>query len=63
MKAVVDKETCIGCELCVSVCPAVFSMDEDGKSIAISAAVPANEEADAKDAAEQCPVAAISIEE
>lgn len=27
MKAVVDKETCIGCGLCPSICPEVFSMD------------------------------------
>ena len=30
MKAVVDKETCIGCGLCTNICPAVFDMDDDG---------------------------------
>ncbi|MGL5615228.1 MAG: ferredoxin [Sarcina sp.] len=61
MKANVDKDTCIGCELCVSICPSVFSMDEDGKSVAITSDVPSDAEADANDAAEQCPVAAITI--
>ena len=63
MKAMVDKDTCIGCELCTSICPGVFSMGEDGKSEAITGDVPADMHADAKDAAEQCPVDAISIEE
>lgn len=35
MKAFVDKDTCIGCEVCVGICREVFSMDDDGKSIAI----------------------------
>lgn len=30
VKAVVNKEGCIGCGLCVSTCPEVFSFDEDG---------------------------------
>ena len=29
MKAFVDKETCIGCGLCPSICPDVFAMDDD----------------------------------
>ena len=37
MKAYVDKDTCIGCELCTQICPDVFSMDDDGKSVAINA--------------------------
>ena len=31
MQANVDKELCIGCELCTSICPELFSMDDDGK--------------------------------
>lgn len=62
MKASVDQETCTGCELCTQVCPEVFSM-ADGKAVAQTQDVPAEAENNAKDAADQCPVAAIKIEE
>ena len=32
---------CIGCGLCASTCPEVFSLTDDGKAIAIDAEVPA----------------------
>lgn len=63
MKAFVDKNTCIGCQLCTGTCPAVFSMDDDGKSGAISGDIPQNEENNAQEARDGCPVSAISIEE
>jgi ferredoxin len=28
----INKEKCIGCDYCVSVCPEVFELGEDGKS-------------------------------
>lgn len=30
MKVKVDKDLCIGCGLCVSICPDVFDFDDDG---------------------------------
>lgn len=33
MKVKVDRDLCIGCGTCVAVCPKVFSIDEEGKSI------------------------------
>lgn len=29
----VDEELCIGCELCVQICPDVFEMNANGKSV------------------------------
>lgn len=61
MNANVDKDTCIGCGLCPSLCPDVFEMDDDGKAVAKSA-VPAGKEDEAKDAESSCPVNAISVD-
>lgn len=63
MKANVDKETCIGCGLCPSICDAVFEMDDDGKAKVIADPVPEACESDSKDAEASCPVNAISVEE
>ena len=60
MKANVDADMCTGCGLCPDICPAVFRMEGD---VALAGPVPADEEASCRDAAESCPVEAISIEE
>ena len=54
----VDKNLCIGCGACASICPTSFKMNEDdGKSDVIS-----QEDAEcAQNAAQGCPVQAISI--
>lgn len=62
MKANVDQDTCIGCGLCPSVCGDVFDMNDEGKAYAKLADVPAGLEDDAKEAAESCPVSAITVE-
>lgn len=62
MKAHVDKDTCIGCGLCPSICPDVFSMDDDGKAVAIGSDVPSEHEDGAKEAEGSCPVNAIEVE-
>ncbi|MGL4730620.1 MAG: ferredoxin [Clostridium sp.] len=63
MKAMVDKETCISCELCVGICPEVFQIGDDGKSESIVDEVPSDAEDGAQEAKESCPVGAISVEE
>jgi ferredoxin len=62
MKAIIDKETCIGCGLCVDICPEVFELNADGKAEAKVDPIPADSESAATDAAEQCPVNAITIQ-
>ena len=62
MKAIVDKDTCIGCGLCCGVCPEVFRMASDG--LAEVYAEPTDENSDlAKEAAEGCPVQVIAADE
>jgi len=61
MKATVDKDACIGCELCTQTCPEVFKMD-DGVAVAYTSPVPASSENSAKQAAADCPVSCILIE-
>lgn len=63
MIACVNKDTCIGCETCVGICPQVFSMDDDGKSVAIDKDIPENIQDSAVEARDNCPVEAIDIKE
>ena len=61
MKALVDRDVCIGCGLCAALCPDVFEMDGEGIAAVIADPVPPVAEGCAKDAEEQCPVSAISM--
>ncbi|HZK33122.1 MAG TPA: ferredoxin [Tissierellaceae bacterium] len=63
MRATVDRDACIGCELCVSICPEVFAMDDEQITIVIADPIPSDVEDDAKEAEDSCPTSAISIEE
>ncbi len=60
MKASVDADLCIGCELCAGTVPDVFSMN-GSVAEAISGDVPADLEEEVTGACEECPVEAISV--
>jgi len=62
MRASVDKEQCTGCELCTETCPEVFRMDAD-TAFAYTDPVPAEVEDSCREAADDCPVQAITIED
>lgn len=62
MKAMVDKDACISCGLCPSICPEVFQMEDDGKAGAVVDKVPGGAEDAAQEAASSCPTNAISVE-
>ncbi|MEM3507270.1 MAG: ferredoxin [Candidatus Bathyarchaeia archaeon] len=69
----VNREVCIGCGVCASLCPEVFEIDEENKSkISSKFSINQNEKASTgkiplnlldcvKSAAESCPVSSIII--
>lgn len=58
----VDKDECIGCGLCISNCPGVFRMDEEGKAECFDASG-ATEEEIQNGAIDACPVSCIHWQE
>ncbi|MCU0680373.1 MAG: ferredoxin [Planctomycetes bacterium] len=54
----VNQDACVGCGLCANMCSDVFKINNDNKSEVISQ----DNMACAKQAAESCPVAAITVE-
>ena len=62
MKVYVDKEACTGCGLCASSCPEVFEMDEN-LAVARSKNINDKNKELVKQAAKDCPLEAIKIEE
>ncbi len=62
MKATVDEDLCIGCELCVDTCPQIFEMQDDGFSHVMVEPIPPEQQDCVVEAVEICPVTAISVE-
>ena len=62
MKVSVDQELCVGDGTCAEICPEVFKMQDDLAVTKIDE-VPEELEDSCREAAESCPVEAISIEE
>lgn len=62
MKAIVDPNLCVGCGICEQLCDTVFEMN-DGMAKVRGTEVLPEEEASCKEAADACPVDAITIAE
>lgn len=62
MKANVNEELCTGCGPCEDICPEVFSIEGDVSKVKVDT-VPGQAEETCRQAMEECPVNAISIEE
>ena len=62
MRVIVDEETCTGCGVCAETCPEVFETDDDLAKV-IADPVPEDAEDSCREAVEDCPVEAISIQD
>jgi ferredoxin len=60
MKVTVDDQRCRGHGMCLTLCPEVFSLTDDGYAVADPSEVPAALEGAAQDAIDNCPEQAIS---
>ncbi|MFH1307616.1 MAG: ferredoxin [archaeon] len=60
-KVSVDKKKCIGCGACEALASDIFVLNSEGKATVKKASVDEEDLKQAKDAAENCPVDAISV--
>lgn len=64
MKVIRDKNTCISCGNCVAICSAVFGFNQEGRVEVLKESVKdENLRKCVKEAADICPVKAISYED
>jgi ferredoxin len=61
MKAIIDRDGCIGCGLCEGFCPEVFRIADDGLAEVYGEVTDENV-SQAEEAAENCPVSVITVE-
>jgi ferredoxin len=64
MRAYVDSTKCSGYGACADRCPSVFELDEWGyAAVILDGPVPAQDEPNARGAAQMCPEGAIRVED
>jgi ferredoxin len=59
MRVAVDEDTCRGHGMCLTFCPEVFEMTDDGWAVADPEEVPTELEGAVREAVENCPERAI----
>jgi ferredoxin len=62
LRVVIDKPACCGYGLCAEICPDVFKLDANGIVYVNDTLVPEGLEEQAREGAEACPQAALSVE-
>ncbi len=63
MRVCVDPELCTGWGPCVDICPEAFELDEEGIAVVKLSEVPGELQDACREAVDNCPSEAISIEE
>ncbi|KXF55797.1 ferredoxin [Rhodococcus sp. SC4] len=61
MKVTIDPTLCQGHGRCVTICPDVFDMDDQGNGVVVTADVPTELQADVDEAVTACPESAIIV--
>ena len=61
MKVTVDEDRCRGHGMCLTICPEVFEMTDDGFAVAELAVLPAEFEDATREAVSNCPERAILV--
>jgi ferredoxin len=61
LRTAIDADRCQGHARCWEICPEVFALDDDGLAHVVMPDVPAELEAKAREAADNCPERAISL--
>ncbi len=59
MRVTVDEDRCAGHGMCLTLCPEVFDLTDDGWAVADPEEVPAEHEEAAREAIDNCPERAI----
>lgn len=62
MNLKIDKDKCIGCGQCVSICEDVYNFDEDNLATVVENPVKEEHKENAMSALENCPTGAIEEE-